>query len=122
VADRGADVIGARIAKRRHQLGWSQIELARRLGVSPSSVANWERGASYPLKTLGRVEQVLGIPLDGPDIAPEPPPPPLISPEVERAVRADAESPEEAEELLAAMRERKLSRLSGARRHGEQSA
>lgn len=54
-------VIGTRIAKRRHQLGWSQVELARRLGVSPSSVANWERGASYPKKKLGKVEQVLGI-------------------------------------------------------------
>jgi transcriptional regulator with XRE-family HTH domain len=120
VADRGADVIGARIAKRRHQLGWSQIELARRLGVSPSSVANWERGASYPLKTLGRVEQVLGVPLDGPP-EPKPPPPPLISPEVEAAVRAGAESPEEAEALLDAMRERKLSRLRN-RRDGAQSA
>lgn len=59
-------VIGAKIARRRHQLDWTQIELAERLGVSPSTVANWERGAAYPLKKLGKVEQVLGIMLDEP--------------------------------------------------------
>ena len=63
--DKDPRVIGARIARRRHQLGWSQVELAERLGVSPSSVANWERGASYPKKKIGKVEQVLGVPLDG---------------------------------------------------------
>lgn len=64
MADKDPRVIGARIARRRHQLDWSQIELARRLGVSPSTVANWERGASYPKKKLGKVEQVLGIALE----------------------------------------------------------
>jgi len=39
--------------------------------VSPTSVANWERGASYPKKRWGLVEQVLGITLDG-DPEPEP--------------------------------------------------
>jgi transcriptional regulator with XRE-family HTH domain len=68
-------VIGARIARRRHQLDWSQVELARRLGVSPSSVADWERGASYPKKKWGKIEQVLGIALDD-----EPPPPDLPTP------------------------------------------
>ena len=32
--------------------------------MSPSTVANWERGASYPKKKWGKVEQVLGIVLD----------------------------------------------------------
>ena len=63
--------IGTRIARRRHQLGWTQRELARRLGVSPTSVANWERGASYPKKRWGLVEQVLGITLSE-DAAQEP--------------------------------------------------
>ena len=70
--DRSAEIVGARIAKRRHQLDWSQVELARRLGVSPSTVANWERGASYPKRKLGKVEQVLGVTLDGPEPEPEP--------------------------------------------------
>jgi transcriptional regulator with XRE-family HTH domain len=65
-------VIGARIARRRHQLDWSQVELARRLDVSPSTVANWERGASYPKKKWGKVEQVLGISLDSTPEAEEP--------------------------------------------------
>ena len=52
---------GLRIAKRRHQLGWRQEDLAARLGVSPSTVANWERGKSFPTRKLGAIEQVLGI-------------------------------------------------------------
>lgn len=78
MADRNPQVVGARIAKRRHQLDWSQVELARRLGVSPSTVANWERGAAYPKKKLGKVEQVLGISLeDEPEAPPDPLPPGL---------------------------------------------
>lgn len=75
MTDKDPHVIGARIARRRHQLGWSQVELAQRIGVSPSSVANWERGFSYPKKKIGRVEQVLGISLDadtGPPATPSP--------------------------------------------------
>lgn len=72
MAEKDPHVIGARIARRRHQLDWSQVELARRLGVSPSTVANWERGASYPKKKLGKVEHVLGISLDG-DLEPDEP-------------------------------------------------
>jgi len=74
--ERDPHLIGARIARRRHQLDWSQVELAGRLGVSPSTVANWERGASYPAKKWGKVEQVLGITLDGePEAEPEAPTP-----------------------------------------------
>jgi len=39
----------------------TQRELAKALGVSDSTVANWERGASYPLKLAGVVEEFLGI-------------------------------------------------------------
>lgn len=75
MADRDPRVVGGRIARRRHQLGWSQVELASKLNVSPSTVANWERGAAYPSKKLGKVEQVLGISLDSepesePDVMP----------------------------------------------------
>ena len=63
MVEKDPHVIGMRIARRRHQLGWSQVELARRLEVSPSTVADWERGKSYPKKKFGIVEQALGIDL-----------------------------------------------------------
>jgi transcriptional regulator with XRE-family HTH domain len=57
--------LGTRIAKRRHQLRLSQEELAERLGVNRTSVANWEAGKHYPQRHIGALEQVLGIRLDG---------------------------------------------------------
>lgn len=66
--------IGIRIARRRQALGMRQEDLARKLGVSKSSVANWESGKHFPKRKLGLVEQVLGISLDGqpePDILPD---------------------------------------------------
>jgi transcriptional regulator with XRE-family HTH domain len=54
---------GLRIAKRRHQLHLRQEDLAARLGVSVSTVANWETGKHFPRRYLGRVEEVLGISL-----------------------------------------------------------
>ena len=74
MAEKDPHVIGARIARRRHELGLSQVELAAVLGVSSSTVANWERGASYPLKMWGKVEQALGINLV--NVEPEEPEPP----------------------------------------------
>jgi transcriptional regulator with XRE-family HTH domain len=67
--------IGTRIAKRRQVLGITQDELAHELRrltgrpVSPSTVANWERGKHYPQRYLGALEEVLGVSLedDGPD-------------------------------------------------------
>ena len=56
--------IGIRIARRRQALGMRQEDLARKLGVSKSSVANWESGKHFPKRKQGAVEQVLGISLD----------------------------------------------------------
>ena len=39
----------------------TQVQLAAAIGVSPTTVANWERGAAYPLKFGGVVEEFLGI-------------------------------------------------------------
>jgi transcriptional regulator with XRE-family HTH domain len=108
--------IGVRIARRRQQLRMTQEELAVRLGVSKSTVANWETGKHFPKRKLGAIEAELGISLNG-----QPEPSALIAPEVEEAVRLHAESPEEADALLAAMRERKLSRLRNGR-SGEPAA
>lgn len=53
-------VVGARIARKRQARGWTQVQLADRLGVAASTVANWERGAAYPKRKLGLVEEILG--------------------------------------------------------------
>ena len=65
--------VGVTIARARHRKRMTQRELAAALGVSPSTVANWERGASYPLKLAGRVEECLDIviPAREPESEPE---------------------------------------------------
>src|SRR6266705_3756839 len=63
-------VIGPRIAKRRHQLGITQAELATDLHVSKSTVANWERGKHLPIRHLGAIELKLGITLTVEDTPP----------------------------------------------------
>ena len=49
------------IARARQRRRMTQVQLAEALDVSPSSVANWERGASSPASLAGRIEEVLGI-------------------------------------------------------------
>ena len=56
--------IGTKIKKRRQILDMTQQDLAGALGVSKSTVANWERGKHFPLRYLGRIEHVLSIRLD----------------------------------------------------------
>ena len=66
--------VGLLIKKRRQQMGLrSQRELAVRLGINRTSVANWEAGKHYPGKYLGALEDVLGISLTGDGAEPEPP-------------------------------------------------
>ena len=36
------------IRQLRQERGWSQPDLAQRLGVRPNAVANWERGRAMP--------------------------------------------------------------------------
>ncbi len=55
--------IGKRIALARHRKRLTQKQLAGLLGVDKSSVANWERGAHFPLRNLGAIEEALGISL-----------------------------------------------------------
>lgn len=54
---------GARIRTRRQALGWTQVELADRVGVSESTVIRWEKGKMPPTRHRGRIEAVLGISL-----------------------------------------------------------
>ena len=62
----GRDPVGIRIARRRHQLHLTQADLAGRLGVARSTVADWERSDTLPIKHFGLVEEILGIRLTGP--------------------------------------------------------
>lgn len=45
---REAGVPMAELQQKRGELGWSQRELAERLGVWPADVSRWERGAAVP--------------------------------------------------------------------------
>ncbi len=56
---------GKLIRKRRQALGMTQSKLAAEVGVDRSAVSNWERGRHFPLRFQGKVEEVLGISLDG---------------------------------------------------------
>jgi transcriptional regulator with XRE-family HTH domain len=53
--------VGLLIARARQRKRLTQVQLAEELGVSPSTVANWERGETYPVKLAGIVEEYLGI-------------------------------------------------------------
>ena len=51
-----------RIKKARLEKGWSQAELARRMFITQSSVAEWESGRKAPhTKNLARLAMLLGI-------------------------------------------------------------
>ena len=56
-----SETVGRIIAGARQRRKMSQAELAKALGVSPSTVANWERGAAYPLRKRALVEDYLQI-------------------------------------------------------------
>jgi transcriptional regulator with XRE-family HTH domain len=57
---------GMRIKRRREKLGISQSELARRVGIPPSKVSDWERGSrrDMNLSTALRVARALGCGID----------------------------------------------------------
>ena len=39
---------GERIAKKRHEKGWTQHELVKRMGLNSKSIKDWESGVSLP--------------------------------------------------------------------------
>ena len=58
------ETLGRRIVAVRTARGWSQGELARRLGVPRDRVSKWERGRNAPtLQDLAALSDVLGVPL-----------------------------------------------------------
>ncbi|MBR2622166.1 MAG: helix-turn-helix transcriptional regulator [Oscillospiraceae bacterium] len=67
-------MLGERICSMRTSLGWSQVELAKRLGVAKQTVSNWENDNIQPsIEMLIRISMLLGVSTDyllGLDAAP----------------------------------------------------
>ncbi len=58
--------LGAQIVKVRKRRGWSQAELALRMGMQRERLGTWERGRTAPgLEDLARLSEVLEVPFEG---------------------------------------------------------
>lgn len=56
--------LGANISERRKKLGWTQAELAERIGVDTETVSRFERGSNLPsLQRLEKIADTLKLPL-----------------------------------------------------------
>jgi len=57
-------VLGANIAERRKNLGWTQAQLAECIGVDTETVSRFERGSNLPsLQRLEKLAGALSVPL-----------------------------------------------------------
>ena len=58
-------VVARTIRQLREQRGWTQLELAQRLQVTPVTVYNWERGRTEPrLAQFRRLARTFGVRMD----------------------------------------------------------
>ena len=58
-------MLGSRICQLRTALGWSQVELARRLGVAKQTVSNWENDNIQPsIEMLIRLAKLFSVSTD----------------------------------------------------------
>lgn len=58
-------MLGQRILEMRTNLGWSQMELAKRLGVAKQTVSNWENDNIQPsIEMLVRLSRLFGVTTD----------------------------------------------------------
>lgn len=56
---------GEILRKLRSEKGWSQAQLAKRIGLSSSIIAHYESGTRYPsLETLAEIRRVMGVSTD----------------------------------------------------------
>ncbi len=57
--------LGERIVRARERRGWSQKELASRLGIHRERLGKWERGRNAPgVEDLAPLSEVLGVPFE----------------------------------------------------------
>lgn len=52
-------IISKQIIKLRNKQGWTQQQLAEKIGVSKQSVSNWETGEKVP--RMGKIEEIASI-------------------------------------------------------------
>ena len=52
------------IRQAREERGWTPLELANRLKVTPATSFNWERGSLLPRSQFRRLARLFGISLD----------------------------------------------------------
>lgn len=58
-------MLGQRISEMRTNLGWSQVELAKRLGVVKQTVSNWENDNIQPsIEMLVRIAHIFNVSTD----------------------------------------------------------
>lgn len=58
-------MLGQRISEIRTSTGWSQVELAKRLGVAKQTVSNWENENIQPsIEMLIRVARIFNVSTD----------------------------------------------------------
>lgn len=58
-------MLGQRICEMRTAFGWSQVELAKRLGVAKQTVSNWENENIQPsIEMLVRLAKLFGVSTD----------------------------------------------------------
>lgn len=58
-------MLGQRIGELRSSFGWSQVELAKRLGVAKQTVSNWENENIQPsIEMLVRLAKLFGSTTD----------------------------------------------------------
>ena len=59
------ELLGAKIVEERKRKGYTQEQLAEKMGVSPQAVSKWENGWNLPdIDDLNRLAELLGIPLN----------------------------------------------------------
>ncbi len=57
------DVFGSRVRDRRIELGWTQAELAKKLGMHQPDLCDLEKGRHAPtLETVERISAILDVP------------------------------------------------------------
>lgn len=56
---------GERIAKKRHERGWTQHDLAKKVGLNSKSIKDWESGVSLPsAKNIIKLCSLLNVSAD----------------------------------------------------------